>query len=178
MEQGSFRLVDFWYFIKSLSDLWIIAIAFTVYVTWNEAKHQQRLTLVEQPLINDLYLVDFLQIDRATDAQFRFLLLKVTDIDSNGIRFVTSNHKHSSPVEVADAVKFDVQLLVKNYFNEQTYTVSHDTFLSWADKGIIYDIDRPDGLYIRGSLVLRPDEAVEANKKNAKLILARQYKNE
>lgn len=153
-----------------MSDLWIIALLFAGYVAWNEMQHQQRLTLVEKPLINDFYLVDFFQVNNSSDARFRYLLLKITDIDSSHIEFVVSNYRHSKPIEVAELARFDVQLLVHNYFNKRSYIVSRETFLSWADKEVIYDIDRPDGLYIKGSLVLRQEEAVEANKKNAKLL--------
>ncbi len=169
-EQNTLRLVDFWYFLKSLSDLWIIGLLSAVYITWNDVQHQQRLTLVEQPLINDLYLVDFFQINNSSNAEFRYLLLKIKDVDSSHVEFVVSNYGHSKPIEVAEAVKFDVQVLVYNYFNNRTYTVSRQTFSSWAKKGIIYDIARPEGLYIEGSLVLRPKEAVEANKKNAEIL--------
>ncbi|TDF34934.1 hypothetical protein EYS14_21370 [Alteromonadaceae bacterium M269] len=175
MEQSRLRLVDFWLFLRSLSDLWLIILLLAVYAAWNDVQHQKRLALVEQPLVNDLYLVDFFQINNSSSAEFRYLLLKIIDIDSNHIDFVVSNYAHSKPIEVADIVKFDVSLLVYNYFDRNTYTVSHETLLSWADKEVIYDIERPDGLYINGSLVLRPAEAAEANEKNS-LLLAQDYK--
>jgi hypothetical protein len=134
-----------------------IGLIFCGYLLLSKNQHNERMALNQQPLVNDFYFVDYYQIDPASDAKFRYLPLKITNIDRHNISFVASRVGHNKAASIKDQVKFDAPLNY-NYFHAEETTISRQQLQQWIETDIVYDIARPENFYIEGWLVLKPWE--------------------
>lgn len=64
-------------FIRNFADLIVVALLLLVYLIITKYNHSQRMTLVEQPLVNDFILVDYRQINPSSDIKYRYLPLNL-----------------------------------------------------------------------------------------------------
>jgi len=154
-----------WQMSKALPDVFVIALLLAGWMFYQSQQHRQRMSFLQQPLINDFVLVDYYQIDPGSDPMFRYVPIKVTAIDEHKIEFVRGNYGHTKAVGIIEHVKFDAALNY-NFFAQQPKRVSKAEFTRWVEEGIVYDMARPEKIYIDGWIVLRPTEVVEASKRN------------
>lgn len=155
--------------LANFQELMMVAAIIFLYSMYQDFRHQERMEIVEEPLINDFVLVDFYQIDQNSDRKFRYLPLKITSVDANNISFMASNAGHSKKVGINSHVKFDAAMKY-NYFNNQELVVSRNEYRKWLEAGIIYDIARPEKFYINGWIVLSPQEVVRGHELNTKFL--------
>ena len=157
-------------FFVGFPDILLISLLLLGAYWLTQQQHQQRMALFHQPLINDFYFVDYYQIDPASDAKFRYLPLKVTDINTDGIAYVRGNKGFNKAVSVTKQVQFDAPMN-RNYFASKPQRVSYQTLQDWFQRGIIYDIARPESFYINGWIVLSRHEVVRGEKRNQQWLL-------
>jgi hypothetical protein len=112
-----------------------------LFFAYNEYQHQSRMQLINEPMVNDFYFVDYYLIEPSSDAKFRFVPLKVTSIDSELVTSKVGNLGYTEKVVIYEHVEFDMAIkisILKIYI-----VVSYQTLSSWDGTGIIYDIARP-----------------------------------
>lgn len=139
--------------VKGWSELIVVVFLIMLYLGYGEYQHSNRMQLINEVKVNDFYFVDYHLIAPSSDGYFRYISLKVSSIDRGLITFKLGNIGHSEQVSISEHVKFDAALR-RNFFREKDLVVSQKTVFSWADTGILYDIARPQNIYINGWIVM------------------------
>lgn len=128
---------------NAIPDFLIIGALLLLWWLFSNWQHNQRMQIAKAPLVNDFVLVDYYQIDPTSDQRFRYLPLRITQIDKDNISFKYSNYGHDKPVAIDKHVKFDA-VMNYNYFNPEVQVVTRKVFSSWVEEGVIYDAARPN----------------------------------
>ncbi|MDN4501508.1 hypothetical protein QX776_03810 [Alteromonadaceae bacterium BrNp21-10] len=139
------------------SEFIIVILAVIAYWAYGDFQHSNRLELINEPKINDFYFVDYHLIEPTSDERFRYLPLKISSIDNELITFKLGNVRHNMPSAISEHVKFDAAMN-RNFFKSKDLVASRQTVINWADEGIIYDIARPDNIYINGWIVMHRND--------------------
>lgn len=150
-------------FFKVFADFIGIILLALLYFGYTEYQQHDRMQLVTEPKVNDFYFVDYHLIEPSSDAGFRYIPLKISSIDDDMYTFRVGNIGYTEKTPITEHVKFDMALK-RIFFRENVLTVSHETLLNWADEDIIYDIARPDNIYINGWIVMHLNELPEEDK--------------
>lgn len=149
-------------------EFFFIGLAVALYFIVTEYWRWDRMQMLEQPKINDFYFVDYQQIDQTSDRKFRYLPLKVTSIDNTHIRFAPARTGHSEPVNITTHVKFDAPMR-HNFFQKDEISITREQVQDWAENGVLYDIARPEEIYINGWIVIGHRDIKRAEEEKAKL---------
>ena len=152
--------------LKGFSELLIIPLLVLAFFAFSEYQRSARVKQLSYPLVNDFYLIDYLQVDPNHHPEYRYVAIKIKSIHQGAITYQYSNYGHNDKVSIKKHVQFDVALNY-GYFNVQEQHVSLDEFEQWRESGIIFDAARPESLYIDGWLVLKPIDAVLGYEANA-----------
>lgn len=143
-----------WQSLKIWSDLFFVLMIFALYFVYQNYQLQTRMQLAIAPQVNDFYFVDYHQIEPSSDAKFRYLPLKILAVSDNEIHFKVGNIGHEKAVPISTQVKFDAPMR-RNYYRAEELLVSREVLASWLESGIIYDIARPQNIYINGWIVMK-----------------------
>ncbi|GAA0854338.1 hypothetical protein GCM10009114_09680 [Aliiglaciecola litoralis] len=128
-----------------------------LYFGYSNIQHQHRMSLIEQPQIHDFYFVDYHLLAPTTDAKFRYLPLKVKSIDGDNVVFKIGNIGHTEKVSANNHVKSDAAMH-RNYFRKEELILPVSQLHSLAEQGVIYDIARPNNIFIEGWMVMHLSE--------------------
>jgi hypothetical protein len=145
------------------SDFIGVIFLFLLYFGYTGYQHQERMALLNEPKVNDFYFVDYHLIDSSSDAGFRYLPLKISAIDGEMFTFKVGNIGYTEKTPITEHVKFDMAIK-RIFFRENDFIASRQLILDWADQGIIYDVARPDNIYINGWIVMHLSELPEEEK--------------
>jgi hypothetical protein len=152
-ENATRKLHSVWRVINVWSDFMLVILLIIFYFAYSEFQHRSRMQLVNEPMINDFYFVDYNLIEPSSNDWFRYVPLKISSIDGELITFKVGNLAYSDKVAISKHVEFD--MAIKHfYFKEGDLVVSYQTLSNWTDDGIIYDIARPRNIYIDGWIVM------------------------
>lgn len=148
--------------ISNTYEFFLIGLIVVAYVSVSGFQQQTRLGLLAEPKVNDFYFVDYHQIDCSSNAFFRYLPMKVVSVDADTITFRPGNVGHSKQVDISSHVKFDAAVRY-NFFKDELLTIRRSEVNWWAEQGILYDIARPERIYINGWIALTPADVVRAS---------------
>ena len=146
-----------WEAVKPWSDFIWVLLLLSIYWSYNAYQHHQRMALIQSPRVNDFYFVDYHVIEPTSDDRFRYIPLKVIAIDNELITLKVGNIAHTTQVPPRDHVKFDLAMK-RFYYRAETLKINIATLQNWAENGVIYDLARPQNIYINGWIVMRPSE--------------------
>lgn len=146
-------------FFRNFYELLLTIVFIITYTLYTDYQHAERMTLIGEPAVNDFYLVDYYQIDPTSDSQFRYLPLRIMSIDGQELTFKVGNIGHSEQVSITTHVKLDAAMH-RNFYRLDELQLSKHQLQKMADKGIIYDIERPQNIFINGWVVMKLNELV------------------
>lgn len=139
--------------LSTCYELLIPFLFLVLYFVYSDYQLEQRLSLAAEPKINDFLLVDYHKIDDSSDVKYRYLPLKVTQINGQELRFKIGNIAHTEPVSIKDQVKYDAPMQ-RNYFRAEELVLTRQQIDEMVKEGVIYDIARPKTIFIEGWIVM------------------------
>lgn len=163
LEKTTNGLVHGWKFGKIFADIIGIVLLAAAIFAYSNYQQYNRMQIISAPNINDFYFVDYHSINPSSDNRFRYLPLKISAIEDDMITFKVGNIGFTEQVAITEHVKFDMAIK-PIFYREHDLTVSMQTIRNWAEKEIIYDIARPDNIYINGWIVMHLNELPEDQK--------------
>ncbi|BFT31570.1 hypothetical protein D210916BOD24_27460 [Alteromonas sp. D210916BOD_24] len=123
-----------------------------------ESNEKER--VLTNPKKNDFFYIDYRAIDPSSDARFRYVPMKVLDIDGDIFTFKVGNIAHTTQVSPGQHAKFDKALLLRNYYRVDNLVLNRVQVNELVSNGAIYDARRPRNIYINGWMVLHTNELV------------------
>ncbi|GAB5382703.1 MAG: hypothetical protein Alis3KO_39950 [Aliiglaciecola sp.] len=146
-------------FFRNFYEL-LLTIAFVfIYTVYIDYQHDQRMALISEPAVNDFYFVDYYQIDPKSDHQFRYLPIRVMSIEGQQVTFKVGNIGHSEKVSITKHVKLDAAMH-RNFYRLEKLQLSRQQLQSMAEQDIIYDIARPENIFVNGWVVMELHELI------------------
>lgn len=109
---------------------------------------------------SDFVYVDYLAINHDSDRQFRYIPMKVIEIDSKQVTFKVGNIAHSTPVSPRKHAKGDAAMR-RNYYRVDTLTMSRTQLIDYYRSGVVYAARRPEQMFIDGWIVIPKEEIME-----------------
>lgn len=148
-------------FIDSIkAHIEIVLIVFTAmfYISTHIIEVNEKERVLAAPQVNDFFYIDYRAIDSESDMRFRYVPLKLLNINDGHYTFKVGNIAHSTPVSPAEHAKFDKALLLRNYYRKDELVLTQDEINVFVRSGAIYNARRPRNIYISGWMVLTLDE--------------------
>lgn len=146
-------------FIEHYVEVFIVIALCLGYVSYVSKEELMKYEVFDSPRKSDFMYVDYLAIDPQTEHKFRYVPLKIIDVNDDGITFKVGNIAHSAPVSPTKHAKFDRAVLLRNYYRKDNLFLSHDQIEALISSGAIYNARRPRNIYISGWIVLPLHEA-------------------
>jgi hypothetical protein len=127
--------------IPMFSGLIIIAFVVLFGVLVGQQGSRQAAAYIEQPAINDLYIVDFTKIFNDVDPKYKYGLMRIKNISSGQAEFEVSNIAYNK----ASGVRKDIRerkTSSASYYDSEPLYVDIGKLKSMKDSKAIYSIDR------------------------------------
>jgi hypothetical protein len=121
--------------------------------------HNDRVTkmVVEQPKRNDFFFVDYFAIDDDSDAKYRYVPMRVIEINDESIVFKVGNVGQRTKLSPTKHVKAD-RAMHKNYYRKDTLELSQAQITQLFESDAIYAAVRPRNIFINGWVVMKLSE--------------------
>ncbi|MBU3004582.1 hypothetical protein [Paraglaciecola arctica] len=121
--------------------------------------HDNRVTkmVVEQPLRNDFFFVDYFAIDDNSDAKYRYIPMRVMEVKENSLVFKVGNVGQSKKLSPSKHVKSD-RAMHPNYYRKESLELTLKQISELFESHAIYAAVRPRNIYINGWIVMKPNE--------------------
>ena len=123
-------------------------------------ENSEKKRVLANPQKNDFFYIDYRAIDPSSDPRFRYVPLKLLNVDNNTLTFKVGNIAHTTPVSPSQHAKFDKALLLRNYYRVNNLVLNKEKLNELVASGAIYDARRPRNIYINGWMVLHLNELV------------------
>lgn len=121
---------------------WFIFGALGFFLEWDTQKNrEQRLGLVEFPMVGDVYEFKSQKTGPGTERGNRFFLLKVVEVRESGVKLVRGNISYESWKGTNDALE-NGENNRDHYFNDKRRAVTDSTLVDWVKSGAIFDVIR------------------------------------
>lgn len=121
---------------------------------YNDYDKNMMQTVIDNPRKSDFFYVDYRALDPSSDARFRYVPMKVLEANTSGVVLKVGNIAHSTPVSPRQHAKLDRAVLMRNYYRENTVTLSYQEINELLESGAIYNARRPSSVYISGWIVI------------------------
>lgn len=141
------------HFFSTCYELFIPVVLLVAYFLYSDYQLQQRLSLAASPKVNDFFFVDYHKIDDSSDVKYRYLPLKITQIDDQAVTFKVGNIAHTEKVSISRQVKYDAPMQ-RNYFRAEELQFTQHQINQLVEEGVIYDVARPKTIFIEGWIVM------------------------
>lgn len=123
-------------------------------------ENSEKEQVLSNPQKNDFFYIDYRAIDPTSDARFRYVPMKLLNIENGTYTFKVGNIAHTAPVSPNQHAKFDKALLLRNYYRVDNLVLDEAQVNKLVSSGAIYDARRPRNIYIGGWMVLHLNELV------------------
>ncbi|MDB2331697.1 hypothetical protein N9V74_08340 [Alteromonas sp.] len=143
---------------KAHIEIVLIVFAAMFYISTHIIEVNEKERVLAAPQVNDFFYIDYRAIDSESDMRFRYVPLKLLNINDGHYTFKVGNIAHSTPVSPAEHAKFDKALLLRNYYRKDELVLTQDAINAFVRSGAIYNARRPRNIYISGWMVLTLDE--------------------
>lgn len=147
-----------WRLIKLYDDILVIAGLLIGYLLFLQYQAWQAQALIHELRKSDFVFIDYQAIDPDSDKRFRYIPMKVLNSGEQTITFKVGNIAFTKPVSPRTHMQFDRPLLLRNFYRDGTLTVATEKIVDWFEQGTIYDVRRPDSIYIDGWIVIPEHE--------------------
>jgi len=127
--------------VPLFSGLILIAVLFAgvAFVAKQDADNEA--VYIQQPMVNDLYLVDYSRVFNDDDIEFRHGVMRVVSVNGDKVKFQLSTHAFDRVSGVRKDVR-DGNAHVDSYYDE-TMFMSLNELLSLRSGGGLHGITRP-----------------------------------
>ncbi|WP_432463284.1 hypothetical protein [Agarivorans sp. QJM3NY_33] len=101
----------------------------------------QEVAYIEQPVINDLYIVNFTKIFTEADPKYKYGLIRIKQISVNRVTFQVSQVAYNK----ASGVRKDIEenkALADSYYDDEPLSFDIKQLKLMKDSGAIYSIER------------------------------------
>ena len=159
-ESGFVGVEKFNAIIRDHAELIMLVILAVVYMNYTVYEKQAIQNVKENPKVNDFFYVDYAAIKPDSDHRFRYIPMRIMNIDEAGITFKVGNIAHTTPVSPREHVKLDRALLLPNYYRVDPLFLSHEEIDDLWRSNAIYNARRPRSIYIDGWMVMHLHEIV------------------
>jgi hypothetical protein len=121
--------------------------------------HDNKITkmVVQKPLRNDFFFVDYFAIDDNSDARYRYVPMRVIAVKENSLVFKVGNMGQTKRLSPTKHVKSD-RALHKNYYRKDTLELSLLQIAELYTSNAIYAAVRPRNIFINGWVVMNQSE--------------------
>ena len=143
-----------WRLIKLYDDILVIAGLLIGYLLFLQYQAWQAQALIHELRKSDFVFIDYQAIDPESDKRFRYIPMKVLNSGEEHITFKVGNIAFTKPVSPRTHMQFDRPLLLRNFYRDGTITLATEKIVDWFEQGIIYDVRRPNSIYIDGWIVI------------------------
>ena len=158
--RGNFQLEPVTAVIKQHAELVCFFLIVLFFVGNAFIENSEKEKVLANPQKNDFFYIDYRAIDPLSDARFRYVPLKLLNVDNDTLTFKVGNIAHTTPVSPSQHAKFDKALLLRNYYRVDDLVLSKVKVSELVASGAIYDARRPRNIYINGWMVLHLSELV------------------
>lgn len=148
--------------LKEHVELFLLCAVVLVYALHTYLAKGMMQTVLDAPQKNDFFYVDYRALKPDSNPRFRYVPLKVLQVDERGIKFKAGNIGHTTPVSPSQHAKFDKAVALHNYYRQGHIQLSHEQVNQLVESGAIYEARRPRNVYIGGWIVLEQHELVAA----------------
>jgi hypothetical protein len=106
-----------------------------------QADNRNEAVLIQNPMVNDIYLVNFAELYNEADQTYKYGLMKVKAISGNEIELLVSTIGYSKPYGPSDDIR-NHEANSRKYYADQTIILSHEQLKQLKSMGTIYSIER------------------------------------
>jgi hypothetical protein len=119
----------------------IIAVFFG-FVTYSaEQDRAQEAAHIDEPVVNDYYIVDYTKIFEDADPEYSYGVMRVTAVEGDEIAFKLSNYSYNIPSGVREDIR-DGETAQDGYYGEEEFWFYKASLGEMQDDGTIYSIER------------------------------------
>ena len=123
------------------SGLMIIAALFGFIMYSAEQDDIQEAAYIEQPSVNDYYIVDYTKMFEDADPEYSYGVMRITTIEGDEIGFKLSNYSYNIPSGVREDIR-DGEARKKDYYGEEEFWFYKDSLAEMHEDGTIYSVER------------------------------------
>lgn len=96
---------------------------------------------VQEPVVNDLYIMDFTEVFEEADPEYKFGVMRVVSVDDSDVEVSVSNYSYDR--SYIKAVDLRNDMASADFFAEETLFIDRESLLSLQEDGTIRDVRRP-----------------------------------
>lgn len=101
----------------------------------------QEAAYVEQPAVNDLYIVNFTKIFTGVDPKYKYGLMKIKQISAGQVEFQVSKIAYNKTSGVRKDIR-ERKTSSDSYYESEPLSIDIGKLKSMKDTGAIYSIER------------------------------------
>lgn len=106
-----------------------------------EQDRAQEAAYIEEPVVNDYYIVDYTKIFEDADPDYSYGVMRVTAVEGDEIAFRLSNYSYNIPSGVREDIR-DSETGQDGYYGEEEFWFYKASLGEMQDDGTIYSIER------------------------------------
>ena len=144
--------------IKEHAEIFAFLLCVMVYVSYSMYEKRVTQQVLDNLQINDFVFVDYHAIDPTSNHRFRFIPMRIIDIDEHGATFKVGNIAHTTPVSPWNHVKFNRAYVLRNFYRSEPLFLPHSKIDALRASEAIYNARRPRNIYIDGWAVMQAHE--------------------
>jgi hypothetical protein len=107
-----------------------------------QADNRNEAAFVQNPMVNDIYLVNFAELWDEADQTYKYGIMKVEAISGNEIELLVSTIGYNKKYGPRDDIR-NLKANSREYYADQTIVLNHEELQQWKSMGTIYSIERP-----------------------------------
>jgi DNA-directed RNA polymerase subunit RPC12/RpoP len=120
----------------------IILACFVLFMTFSVQQDSvQERTYIEQPAINDLYIVDFTKIFEGFDSEYNYGIMRIKNISSGQVEFQISQNTYSNPSAVLKDIR-ERKITADSYADNKYWTLDVSKLKVMKETKAIDSIER------------------------------------
>jgi hypothetical protein len=113
-------------------------VAFGAYSAEQESSRD--LAYIQNPVANDVYVMDFSQVFEDVDEGYRFGVMRVEAVDTSTIELIVSNYGYDRASIPAADLRRDMG--GADFFGQETMSVAREDLVEWKQSNVIRDVRR------------------------------------
>jgi len=147
---------------KTVSVLILLLILYFCYVKYEafETEKAQTRDIILNPLVNDIYFLDFRLLSKKLRPNEKYRIAKVVDITGDIVTLLYGGYFYQRQHAAINSIQYG-QLSFKDYFQPKRYDIPHHMIKEMLDKQAIYLAKRPVRNKLYGNLV-GPEKRITA----------------
>lgn len=102
---------------------------------------QLELAYVQNPVVNDLYIMDFTEVFEAADREYKYGVMRVVSVGETDVELSVSNYSYDRSYIKASDLRND--MTGADFFAEEKLFIDRESLESMKQDGTIRDVRRP-----------------------------------